>query len=67
MRVLETVEVALDWADLDNLTYHEHPHAIRTTTPGIEHVSSVLRRIAVGCGKYGADHSPYHGLSGVRP
>jgi len=43
VRLLEVTEVQLDWADLDNLTYHERPSLIRS--PGC-HASDVLKFIA---------------------
>jgi hypothetical protein len=44
MRVLEIVEVQLQWPDLENLTYHERPKMTRN--PGV-HVSDVLRHVAI--------------------
>lgn len=43
MKVLQTTEVRLEWADLANLTYHARNSAARST--GNVHVSDVLRRV----------------------
>lgn len=44
MVLLETVEVKLEWSDLDRLTYHSRPELVRS--PGV-HVSDLLRQTAL--------------------
>lgn len=48
MKVLEQVQITLDWADMNNLTYHPRPQHKRS--PGV-HLSQIIRHIAIKLGK----------------
>lgn len=49
MKLIEQVEVNLDWVDANNL--HEHPYPVHKRSVGKPHLSEILRDLAVKAGK----------------
>ncbi len=60
MKVIEAVDVSLDWGDLERRTFHPRPTHKRTK--GVRHVSAIIKHIAVTTGmmqKYEVDLEEY--------
>ncbi len=60
MKVLEAVDVTLDWGDLERRTFHPRPTHKRTK--GVRHVSAIIKHIAITIGmmqKYEVDLEEY--------